>query len=70
MSQPSKNGGNAYRERFAEYGKIYSESWPKPDPALMKGGGDAAAGGVEGALKRQVRHNDKSTTQTSKVTGV
>lgn len=65
--QTRQSSADLYRQRFLDYGRIYSDSWPEPDP---NAGGGAVKGSQTSVLKRKERYNDKDTTQTSKVTGV
>lgn len=72
MSQANnrQSAADQHRARFEGYSKVYIGSWPGPDPIdTMGGDGNAALGAQSAALKRQVKHNDRSTTQTSTVTG-
>lgn len=58
---------STYKQRYVAYEKIYKDNWPAPPP--MEAGSNPVAGSQSSALKRQVRYNDKSTTQNSKVKG-
>jgi hypothetical protein len=62
------SASESYKQRYVAYEKIYRKSWPKP-PVQPGGGSNAVAGSQSSVLKRQVRHNDKSTTQNSSVKG-
>jgi len=60
------SSSDIYKQRFIEYGQIYSDSWPEP---ALPAPTNSDLGAQKTVLTRKVRYNDKSTTQNSTVKG-
>lgn len=73
MQQKSvKNVGSsaeAYRQRYKEYERAYIKAFPDPPTMdMQQQGGNSNTGAASAALKRSVRYNDRSTTNSTGVT--